>query len=381
MTQLQLPLSLSLKVSDLLIWLKLRTTYSRCDPIGDPLTTCFICHCLELELEKQLQELRIQNHATQGFKYTKKSAANVISGIRQYMYFTLYFKLTPLPASEDTLVCFLEFMARTVGYPHLKHLLSSVKFLHQALNYSFSMDSFQLDMTMQGLKRRLAKVPFQVLPLTPEILKRMFQHLDMRKSEDRALWCSYLSSFYGLLRKSSAVPESRNFDAKKVLVRRNVKVDAINNMVYFYLGYGKTNNFCTRDVIVPVPGNNDPALDPVRHLQALFSTVQAAPDDPAFNFAPGRFVSYSSFTSRLKTLLKKAGYDPSLYSGHSFRRGGASFLHACGGTALMVQACGDWSSQCFTRYLYMSEAERLKSQSLISSGINALYGTGSAPLS
>ena len=130
--------------------------------------------CLDLELELQLEDLRIQNMTTQGFKYTRKSAANVISGIRQYMYFTLYFKLTPIPTTEHTLVCFLEFMARTVGYPHLKHLLSSVKFLHQAQNILFPVDSFQLDMTLQGLKRRLAKVPFQVLPLTPTILKRMF---------------------------------------------------------------------------------------------------------------------------------------------------------------------------------------------------------------
>ena len=317
--------------------------------------------------------MRLQNRATQGFKYTKKSAANVVSGIRQYVFFTLYFKLEPLPASEDTLICFLEFMAKTSGFSHLKHLLSSVKYLHQALNFTFPVNSFQLDMTLQGLKRRLAKVPFQVLPITPKVLKGIFPYLNMNKHEDRALWCSYLCSFYGLLRKSSAVPESSAFDTKKVLVRRNIKVDTTNNIVYMYLGYGKTNNFCTRDVIIPVPGNSDPALDPVRHLQALFSSVNAGPDDPAFTFAPGRFVNYTSFTSRLKTLLKKSGLDASLYSGHSFRRGGASFLHACGGSALMVQASGDWSSQCFTRYLYLTEAERLQSQTLISNGINALH--------
>ena len=96
-----------------------------------------------------------------------------------------------------------------------------------------------------------------------------------------------------------------------------------------------------------MPGNRDPALDPVRHLHALFTRVQSGPDSPAFTFARGQFIQYSSFTTRLKSLLKKAGYDANLYSGHSFRRGGASFLHSCGGTALMIQASGDWSSQCF----------------------------------
>ena len=82
-------------------------------------------------------------------------------------------------------------MSRTSGYQHLKHLLHSVKFLHQALDMSFPEDSFQLDVTMQGLKRRLAKVPFQVLPITPKVLRDIYSHLDMRKTEDLALWCSF----------------------------------------------------------------------------------------------------------------------------------------------------------------------------------------------
>ena len=323
-----------------------------------------------MELSYQLQGLRIQNRVTQSFKYTKESAANVLSGIRQFLYFTLHFGLSPLPTSVDTLTCFLEFMARTSGFPHLKHLLSSVKFMHEALDQPFPSNCFMIDMTMQGLKRRLARVPFQVLPLTPSILKKMYAHLDMSIPQDLALWCSFLLSFYGLLRKSNAVPKSASFNVSKILVRRNISVDTANNMVYLYLGHGKTNNFCTRDVIIPIPGNEDPALDPVRHLHSLFNLVKATPESPAFTFSQGQFIKYASFTARLKALLKKAGYDPNLYSGHSFRRGGATFLHSCGGTALMIQASGDWSSQCFTRYLYLSESERLHSQSLMANRIN-----------
>ena len=169
------------------------------------------------ELADQLQALRLQNRATQGFKYTKESAANTISGIRQFLYFCLHYNKRPWPASIDTLVCFLEFMAQTSGFPHLKHLLCSVKFQHEGLDKPFPENNFLIDMTMQGLKRRLAKVPFQVLPLTPEILRRLYPHLNMCSPQDRALWCSYLLSFYGMLRKSSAVPKSGKYSADKVL--------------------------------------------------------------------------------------------------------------------------------------------------------------------
>ena len=148
-------------------------------------------------------------------------------------------------------------------------------------------------------------------------------------------------------------------------------------MIFLYLGHGKTNNFCTRDVIIPIPGNSDPALDPVRHIQAFFAKFQAEPTSPAFTYAPGKFITYSSFTTRLKSLLRKAGLNPDVYSGHSFRRGGATFLHSCGGTSLMIQACGDWSSQCFTRYIYLSEGERLNSQNLMARRINEMMNVPS----
>ena len=316
-------------------------------------------------LSHQLDLLTISNIRTQGFKYKKKSAANVLSAIRQFLYFTGYFYLAPLPASVKTVVLYLEFMARTVGYPHLKHLLSSVKYLHLALDLPFPTDSFQISTTMKGLKRKLARVPFQVLPITPAMLKAMYVHIDLENTRDLALWCAFLSAFYGLLRKASVVPENFTSDDPAYLRRHNIHVDKSQNVVLLYLGYSKTNNFCTRDVVIPIPGNSDPALDLVRNMELLFRRVTVGTECPLFSFSKRGCVTYSSFTNRLKHLLKVTGYNPELYSGHSFRRGGATFLHNCGGTILMVQASGDWSSQCFTRYLFLSEFERMKAQLLM----------------
>ena len=332
----------------------LQIIYFLCAQIGSSLNFLVLFGCSGLEI------LRQQNRVTQGFKYTKESAANVRSAIRQWLFFSVYFLLPVLPSTVDSVICYLEFMSRTSGFGHLKHLLSSLQFLHLALGYKYLENNFMIDMTMQG----------QVLPITPRILRKIYKYVDMRKPEDLALWCSFLIIFYGL-RKSNAVPKSSKFDPRKVLTRRNISVDVNTNMVFIYIGFSKTNQFGSRDLVIPVPGNDDPSLDPVRHITDLFTLVRADPDDPAFMFGNSSFISYSSFTTRLKTLLTKAGFDAKLYSGHSFRRGGATFLHQCGGTALMVQASGDWSSQCFTRYLYLSLAERLNSQSIISHGISS----------
>ena len=311
------------------------------------------------------------NRTTQSFKYTRESASNMVSAIRQWLFFTIFFSLKILPATTDSLVCFCEFMARSVSFQHVKHCVHSVQFLHQALDIPFPCDSFQLDMTLQGLKRRLSKVAFQVLPITPTILRAIYSQLDMRKNQDLALWCSFLISFYGLLRKKSVVPRTGPYDPHKVLVRRHFKIHLETNTVYVYLGFSKTNQFGARDLVLPILGNSDPALDPVRHIQELFSRVNAPPDSPAFTFAAGKYITYNSFTTRLKTLLTKSGYPAAQYSGHSFRRGGATFLHQCGGSVLMIQSSGDWSSSVFTRYLFLTTAERWKSQHLISRGISS----------
>ena len=316
--------------------------------------------------------LRQRNRVTQGFRYAKGSAANILSGIRQYLYFTLYFLLPILPSSVDTLICFLEFMSLTSSYEHLKHLLSSVKFLHEAYDLPFPVNNFKLDMTLQGLKRRLAKVAFQVLPITPSVLRAIFSLLDLRRNEDLALWCAYLVSFYGLLRKKNAVPENQKFDHKKVLTRQNFVIDLVGYRIYMYIGFSKTIQFGQRDLVLPIPGNQDPVLDPVRHLHDLFTRVPCPPTSPAFTYKPGSYIKYGQFTKKLKDLLTRAGYDADQYSGHSFRRGGASYLHACGGSALQVQSAGDWSSGCFTRYLFLTTEARLEAQLLMTRAINSL---------
>ena len=61
--------------------------------------------------------------------------------------------------------------------------------------------------------------------------------------------------------------------------------------------------------------------------------------------------AHRSFTGYLRILLVKIGLKPDDWSGHSFRRGGASLLYRMGIDPLTIQACGDWSSDTFLRYL------------------------------
>ena len=316
--------------------------------------------------------MEAQNLTSQSYRFAKGTAQNMLSGIRTWVTYCVYFSRPVLPATSSSVIPYLELMSITVTYSHLKHLLSALKFFHLTRGFTFPEHDFDINNTLHGLKRRIAHTPHQALPLTPTILRELFRSLDMRKDKDRALWCSYLVTFYCLFRKSNSVPKSaNNLDLKRTLLSKHIHVDTRNNVVYVHVTFAKTIQFGNRDLVIPIPGNSDPALDPVRHLHALFTRVPSPPDTPAFTFKSNNFITYSSFTTSLKKLLGMAGYNPSLYTGHSFRRGGASFLFKLGASILQIQASGDWSSQCFVRYLHVSEEERFKVQLLVSEAISS----------
>ena len=57
--------------------------------------------------------------------------------------------------------------------------------------------------------------------------------------------------------------------------------------------------------------------------------------------------------------MKKCGLDWKRYSGHSFRRGGATFAFNLGVNSELIQYMGDWASDAYQRYQEMSPAMRL----------------------
>ena len=317
-----------------------------------------------------LHRLANQNIETQSYRYAKGSRKNILSGIRSWIYFCKFFGFQQLPASAEHIVSFLELCSHTSGYSHIKHLLHSIRYYHQAKDVTFP-TTFDLESTLQGLKRKLSGAPNQALPINPEILRKMFLCLNMKNNKDLALWCSYLVTFFCLFRKSNSVPKSGEIsEDEKVLTRAHFRLNDVTKAVLVMVDFSKVNQFGNRDLVIPIPRNEDPALDLYRHLRDLFLKVDASPSSPAFSYTKYKFVTYSTFTTMLKKLLKLSGYNPDEYSGHSFRRGGATFLHSIGGTILQIQACGDWSTLCFTRYLHLSLSDRWSSQQLMSDSIS-----------
>ena len=79
------------------------------------------------------------------------------------------------------------------------------------------------------------------------------------------------------------------------------------------------------------------------------------------------WLTKSLFIRTFRSLALTAGDpDPAAYSGHSFRRGGASWAFQAGVPGEMIQVLGDWASDAYKRYLEFNMQNKLELHSLFS---------------
>ena len=279
-------------------------------------------------------------------------------------------------------MAFARLASLTISYGTLKNIFSSIKFLHRANNEEYPEDDWQLESTLKALKRELSGAPLQTLPITPEILLKMYAFIDTSQPKDLASWSSFLTSFYCMLRKASAVPKSMaTFNPTKELTRSKIDIQADGDTVLVLMNYSKTAQFGNKNVVIPLLSNPIQALDPVYHLKELFQRFPLSGCLPAFSYLEKgilKCISYDGFTKELKRLLNLAGLRADSYSGHSFRRGGATYLYRLGADPLLIQASGDWASDCYTRYVFLTLDQRYHAQKMMT--LNTRFDVNPLPV-
>ena len=72
-----------------------------------------------------------------------------------------------------------------------------------------------------------------------------------------------------------------------------------------------------------------------------------------------RPVTYKDYMVNLRCLIGHLDLDPSLFSSHSFRHGGATFAFHPGVPEQLIKVQGDGANDAYTRYLHCSVDSRL----------------------
>ena len=164
-----------------------------------------------------------------------------------------------------------------------------------------------------------------------------------------------------MVRKSNLVPNSvKKFDPTKQLCRKNVVLHSDHLVVF--ISWSKTIQFGDRKLEIPLVRIRDSPLCPYNAYIRMCTLVPAELEEPAF-LLPDKhgfsILTYSLFQKKLKKILKKCELDPSQFSSHSFRRGGATWAFHCKVPSELIQLHGDWRSDAYKIYLEFDFNDKL----------------------
>ena len=289
---------------------------------------------------------------------------NLHSQWRSFISFCIYFKVPFLPTTLQTICAYAQFLSRSFkSAVSVRNYLHGVKLLHLLAGFSFPfLDAMEVKLLLKGIARLKPHCPRQAQAITPVILMNMYSYMNKRDPLHVACWAAFLLAFFLMARKSNMVPTSlESFDARKQLSRQDIVSCDFGLCVHF--SWSKTNQFGRRVLKIPIVRIPGSPLCPVTAYETLLRLVPGSKRWPAFVYNSNPVlacVTTYKFVRILRSLLSKSGYVASNFSGHSFRRGGATFAFKAGVAGELIQMQGDWKSDAYLRYLDFSLNSKLQ---------------------
>lgn len=178
----------------------------------------------------------------------------------------------------------------------------------------------------------MVHLPHRKAPLTPDMLLQFYRNLDHRDSAHLALWCAILVGFFSFFRTANLVPRSLDsFSPQQVLSRGSITFTSSGTLIT--VTRTKTRQAGDTALVVPVPYITGTPLCTTTALQSLFTAVSAPDSSPLFTFTTpsgqSDCITAASLNNGIKQLPSMLSLDTNDFSGHSLRRGGATFTFQC----------------------------------------------------
>ena len=286
-----------------------------------------------------------------------------------YLQFCASLGIMPVPISQANLGRYIAFLASRLCFSSVRQYLNVVRLMHLEAGESNPLvNSWYLSSILKGLRRHKGDSTSQKLPITPDILLALLTILDFKKPFDLTFWAACLVGFFTFFRKSNLlIPAPDKFDPDKHLCTSDVIFQ--NTGAVLTVRWSKTIQFKQRVLLIPLPRIPGSPFCPSTAILLVLSRLPARTTPrPLFCFPlplGPQPMTHPCFVSHLRISLSKLGFNASQYSGHSFRRGGASFALQCGIPTEWIKLQGDWTSDAYQRYLSPAFPLRVKLADLL----------------
>ena len=303
---------------------------------------------------------------------TKKTYASYLAVFKKFCYEN---SITMVPISPQDLGRYIAFLSLKYKYSSMINYLSVVRLVHLENGFPNPLDSHFATNLKKGTRRLLGDQVSRKLPITPSVLMAIFSQLVFTNSLHVSFWAACTVAFFSFFRKSNLLPESPKGSKHPYLTRGDISFSAQGAVVS--VQWSKTIQYKQRSLVVPLPLIANSPLCPSSSLHMSIKSVPgAAPASSPFLYREGgsqKVLTYSKFHKFLMTCLNRLHLDSKSYSGHSFRRGGATFALECGVPSELIKTQGDWRSSAYQLYLDPSFQARQKVSSYMSQAILNMF--------
>lgn len=237
--------------------------------------------------------------------------------------------------------------------------VSAIRWHHRVLTgYEPEMDA-GFPLVMRTLKR-LSKPVAKKHPLTSNMLRKIFERLDLSQSGHQLVWGLFLIGYFFLLRRGEFLKvdgkwesyvlrygDIQFYDSNEVVCKSKRAV-----MVGIVLRGGKNNQYGRNEIRYQY-ATRDPLLCPVRGLawiRMAGRVHKTKPWEPVSKISSNHGVGNGHIIQVLKQISRDMGLDERNYSTHSIRIGGSTALLNAGAQPLVIKLLGRWLSDCYQEY-------------------------------
>ena len=297
-----------------------------------------------------------------GHTFAESTKAAYRTHLRTYLRFCLEFDLIIKSASQTTLLAYIVFLARTLKPSSINCYLNIIRIIHLEAGLDNPLEhNFAVTNLKKGIARLKGTPPVQKLPITCQILLQIKRQHYFCVAKDVVFWAACLIGFYGLLRKRTLLPVTLKNPGDSCLLRSDLTMNGDSS---FVLNVRKTKTIqCGERVLVlPFVSCASSPLCPFAALSNLLIVAPINKNLPLFSYKRNGEIcwwTHGSFTNRLKDLISRAGLDSTLYSGHSFRRGGATLGFEVGLSLEEIKHRGDWRSDAVSKYVVVRDVQKI----------------------
>lgn len=286
---------------------------------------------------------------------------------RYFLQFCAYLGLDSTQPTEPVVCCYAAYLARTVAPTTVRQYLKGARDYYKDIGY----DDFAsptkwraLYKTLKGIDRTKQSAGNKKQPITPAMLLKFRQTLDLSRPSHAAIWACVTTAFFTFMRKSNVSTQSSSMHSDgKCLRACDIVLDYADHTIAVTAPGSKTRQFGAAPT-VHVQGMRNHGLDPFEALANHFAVngKPASAMGPAFCYTEHgkvKSITHAEVVAAAKRMAELMGVLPSTVAGHSFRRGGATWAFMCGVPEVLVQRQGDWRSQQYREYIELSKATAL----------------------